>query len=75
MTAYYILAPTFGFLLAGISIYGIRVNKSFPTGSIVPLVALAAVLFVATLTAAIAGGIAEDESDSGVAPAAATQTQ
>ena len=65
MTAYYILALVTGLLATAISFYGMK-HESFPGKSIMPVVALTAVLAFGTLGAAIMGGINERQHEEGL---------
>ena len=58
-TAYYILAPTFGFSCALLSLYAIKFKKDdpeFPGKLYVPIMILGALFAVSTLAAVIHGG-------------------
>jgi hypothetical protein len=58
-TAYYILAPTFGFSCALLSLYAIKFKKDdpeFPGKLYVPIMIIGALFAVSTLAAVIHGG-------------------
>lgn len=81
-TAYYILAPTFGFSCALLSLYAIKFKKDdpdFPGKLYVPIMVLGAAFAVATLAAVIHGGNEEvkernEEKAAAKAEAAAVTT-
>lgn len=58
MTVYYTLALVSGIFATAVSFYGIK-HESFPGKSIVPVVALTAVLSFGTLGAVIKAGVDE----------------
>ncbi|MBJ7347793.1 MAG: hypothetical protein JHC87_04380 [Thermoleophilaceae bacterium] len=66
MTVYYFLAVAAGIWATIISFYGMK-HESFPGKSIVPLVAITALLTFGTLGSAIVGGINERNSEEGQA--------
>ena len=69
MTVYEIIAPLFGLWALVVAFIGIK-QYDFPGKTAAPVIAISTLLFVATLSAAIVGGIHEDHVKSNAAASA-----